>query len=229
MYSLEHFIFILPAVIMSLLATLYVQSTFSRYSHQESVSGLPGSEAARRMLASQGVSDVRIEEVNGFLSDHYDPTTRTLRLSPDVYNSSSLSSIGVACHEAGHALQHAAGYAPLTLRTALVPLAQIGSYAPYVLLGLGMLLNSFALVKFGVILFGIAVAFSIVTLPVEWDASARAKRVMVTAGIVSHDEAAMAGKVLNAAFLTYVSAAVMALLNFLFFLLRYGLLGRRND
>jgi Zn-dependent membrane protease YugP len=221
---------LLPSMVLAGLASLYTRATFSRCSRRRSGSGLTGAEAAHRLLASQGVGGVGIEEVGGFLSDHYDPRTRTLRLSPGVFRSDSLAAIGVACHEAGHALQHAAGYGPLQLRSALVPVTQLGSYAPYLLTALGVALQSWKLVQLGALLFGVVVLFSLVTLPVEWNASARAKRLMTAAGIVAPAEAALAGQVLNAAFLTYVAGAFTALLQFLYFLLRAGLLGgRRQD
>jgi uncharacterized protein len=223
-------LFTLPGLILAIIATILTRVTFSRYSQVEAASGMTGAEAAHRLLASQGVSGVTIEEVQGFLSDHYDPSTRTLRLSPAVYRSSSLAAIGVACHEAGHALQHATEYTWLGLRTALVPATQFGSNLAYVCFLIGALMNfNPTVILIGAVLFSVAVAFSIVTLPVEWDASARAKRLMVTAGIVSVREQAAAGRVLNAAFLTYVAAAVTALLQLLYYLMRAGLLGGRRD
>jgi uncharacterized protein len=224
-----YLIFMLPALALAGLATLYTRTTFSRYSRYKSVSGMTGAEAARRMLNSQGVDGVAIEQVQGFLSDHYDPRTRTLRLSPAVYGSSSLSAIGVACHEAGHALQHAALYAPLMLRSALVPVTQFGSFASYIFFLLGGFLQSFALIKLGIFLFTLGVLFAVVTLPVEWNASARAKALMTRAGVVSLQEQSMAGAVLNAAFLTYVAAAFTALMQLLYYLMRFGLLGGRRD
>jgi Zn-dependent membrane protease YugP len=172
---------------------------------------------------------VAVEQVQGFLSDHYDPISRTLRLSPAVYASPSLAAIGVACHEAGHAIQHAHHYAPLALRSALVPVTQIGSYAPYLLFALGMLFQKPGLFAIGVALFGFVVLFSLVTLPVEWDASSRAKRQMVSAGIVTPAERDHAGAVLNAAFLTYVASAFTALMTLLYYLIRLGLIGGRRD
>lgn len=219
----------LPALIVAGLATLYTKSTFSSYAREGSASGITGAEAARRMLDYKGIGSVKIEEVNGFLTDHYDPTSRTLRLSPGVYRSESLSAIGVACHEAGHAIQHATSYRPLNLRTAMVPAVQIGTYAPYLLIGLGIIMNSIGLIKLAILLFSLVVVFSLVTLPVEWNASTRAKQLMVDAGIVTPREEIMAGKVLNAAFLTYVAAAFSALLTLLYYLLRFGLIGRRDD
>ena len=229
MMDFTYFIFMIPALLLAGLATLFTKTTFNRYSRKTSVSGLTGSEAARRMLNYKGVRDVRIEEVSGFLSDHYDPLSRTLRLSPGVYNSNSLSAIGVACHEAGQAIQHATRYIPLTLRSALVPVVQIGTIAPYIFFILGALLNSFGMIKIGILLFGLVVLFSLVTLPVEWNASSRAKELMVTAGIVSPGEQVYAGQVLNAAFMTYLAAAFSALMTLLYYLFRFGLIGRRDD
>ncbi len=224
------FLYMIPGLVLGGIAALVTKTTFMRYSRVAASSGLTGAQAAAQMLASQGITDVRIEPVRGFLSDHYDPMHRTLRLSPDVYGGSSLSAIGVACHEAGHALQHAASYAPLMLRTALVPAANIGSNLAVWLIMIGGALGMVGMMKIGVIVFSAAVAFALITLPVEWDASARAKRLMVTAGIVSSVESASAGRVLNAAFMTYVAAAVTAVLQLIYFMMRAGLLGgRRND
>ncbi len=224
-----YYVFMIPGLIFAGIATFYTKSTFSKYARTAASSRLTGAEAARHMLQSQGIHDVRIEPVRGFLSDHYDPTSRTLRLSPDVYGSQSLSAIGVACHEAGHALQHASGYLALTMRSALVPLAQVGSSSAYIFLVLGGFLHSVALFKIGAIVLMGAVLFAIVTLPVEWNASARAKRLMVTSGVVGQSEAISAGRVLNAAFLTYVAGAITAILQLLYFLMRAGLLGGSDD
>lgn len=220
---------LLPALVLAGIASLITQTTFSKYSRISASSGLTGAEAASRLLERKGVHDVRVERINGFLSDHYDPRTRTLRLSAKVYDSDSLSAIGVACHEAGHALQHASHYAPLSLRSALVPVTQIGTIAPYIIIPLGFILGSLSLIKIGIALFAIVVLFSLITLPVEWNASARAKELMVSSGIVSAREQESAGKVLNAAFLTYIAAAVSALLTLLYYLIRSGLLGGRRD
>jgi len=219
-----------PAMLLAGLATVFTQSTFSKYAKQQASSGMTGAEAAQTLLNRQGIFDVKIERVEGFLSDHYDPLHRTLRLSPAVYDESSLSAIGVACHEAGHALQHAAHYAPLTLRSSMVPLTQLGSNGSYILFLIGMLMNIPVLIKFGILLFAVVVVFSIITLPVEWNASARAKVLMVKNGIVTTAEQPMAASVLNAAFMTYVASAFTALMTLLYYLLRSGLLGgRRNN
>lgn len=228
-FSFDYMMFMLPAMVLAGLAAWFTRSTFRRYERVASYRGLTGAEAAAHMLAAQGVRDVRIEPVRGFLSDHYDPLSRTLRLSPAVYGSSSLSAIGVACHEAGHALQHAAHYGPLVLRTAMVPAVQFGSNASYFMFIFGLLLGLPMLVKVGVVAFAAVVLFSLVTLPVEWDATRRARGLMTTAGIVLPEEATRAGQVLNAAFLTYVASAFTAILELLYLLMRSGLLGGRDD
>lgn len=224
-----YILFALPALALSLYATVLTKARFARYSQVQPCSGATGAEAARTLLDRQGLRGVSVEEVEGFLSDHYDPSTRMLRLSPEVYRSSSLSAVGVACHEAGHAVQHATGYLWLGLRTALVPATQFGSYLSYVILMLGFLLQHCSLIVLGIGLFSLGVVFSVVTLPVEWDASARARRLMVSSGIVAPREQEDAGKVLNAAFMTYVAAAVSALLTLFYYLWRAGLIGGRRD
>ena len=226
-----YLLFAAPGLILAIIASVMTRSTFDKYSKIAASTRLTGAEAAQRLLAGQGVTDVKIEQVDGFLSDHYDPTSKTLRLSAAVYGSQSLSAIGVACHEAGHALQHAQGYAWLGMRTALVPAAQFGSYGSYIFFMLGMFFHHPALILAGALLFSVGVAFSLVTLPVEWDASARAKRLMAWSGIVSYDEQQDAAKVLNAAFMTYVASAVTALLTLLYYLLRSGVIGggRRSN
>lgn len=228
MFDPMYWLFVGPGMLLALFATVKVKMTFAKYSDVAASTGLTGAQAARFMLERQGVYDVKIEETQGFLSDHYDPMHRTLRLSPEVYHSSSLSAIGVACHEAGHALQHATKYPALGLRTALVPVASIGSTAYIFFIIGGALLNSLNLILAGVALFSVAVLFSLVTLPVEWNASARAKALMVSTGIVSGGEERDAARVLNAAFLTYVASAVTALLTLLYYLWRLGLLGGRR-
>jgi Zn-dependent membrane protease YugP len=224
-----YLLMLLPAMALAGLASLLTQSTFGKYSRQAAASGMTDAQAARHLLQSQGVHDVKIEPTRGILSDHYDPTSRTLRLSQQVYNSRSLSAIGVSCHEAGHALQHASGYLPLHLRSALVPAAQLGSNGAYIIFIAGLLFGATPLMKLGVILFSMVVVFSLVTLPVEWDATARAKRLMVRSGIVSMSERKSAGAVLNAAFLTYVASAFTAIMTLLYYMLRAGLLGGSDD
>ncbi|MBO7740979.1 MAG: zinc metallopeptidase [Victivallales bacterium] len=224
-----YILFALPGLILSLLASFFVKSTFGKYSQVMSRRGLTGAEAARMMLERQGITDVAIDHASGFLGDHYDPSCKTLRLSADVYGSSSISAIGVACHEAGHAIQHATGYSFLALRSALVPVASIGSNVSYFIFLAGFIFQAPFMLKLGCLLFAMAVLFTIVTLPVEWDASARAKAAMVQAGFLSHEEENGAASVLNAAFMTYVAGAVSALMTLLYYMMRAGLLGRRDD
>jgi Zn-dependent membrane protease YugP len=220
-----------PGMILGLLAAWLTKSTFAKYSQVGSRTGLTGAEAAAQMLHSQGIYDVEISETGGFLSDHYDPRTHSLHLSPDVYRGRSLSSIGVACHEAGHALQKAHGYAMLGLRSALVPITGLGQGLAPLIFTVGLFMQSLAVVKIAIWIFLAVVIFSIVTLPVEWNASARAKSLMVSSGVIAPDEQPYAGRVLNAAFLTYVAGAVTAILTLVYFLFRAGLLGggRRDD
>lgn len=222
-------LFMIPGLIIAGMASAYTHSTFSKYRQFGASSGMTGAQAAQRLLASAGIYDVRIECVGGFLSDHYDPTARVLRLSPEVFSGSTISAIGVACHEAGHALQHASGYGALGLRSALVPLTNFCSPISYIVLLLGFLLASQTMVLWGCILFSATVVFAFVTLPVEWNASARAKTMMVSCGIVSPGESSDAGSVLNAAFMTYVASAVSALLTLLYYLFRAGVFGSNRD
>lgn len=229
MFDLTYLLFVGPGMVLALIATLKVKSTFAHYSQTMAASGMTGAEAARQMLSRNGVTNVKIERANGFLSDHYDPTSRTLRLSENVYDSPSLAAIGVACHEAGHALQHASAYVWLGLRSALVPATQFGSIGSYIFFFIGMFMHNPKMILLGVVLFSITVVFAIITLPVEWDASARAKTLMVSSGIVSYREQEDAARVLNAAFLTYVASAITALLTLLYYLYRLGLLGGRRD
>ena len=215
-----YMIYVLPGFLLAMIATWITRSTFARYSRVSASSGLTGAQAARRLLDSQGLTQVSIERAGGFLSDHYDPTSRVLRLSPEVYDAPTLSAIGVACHEAGHALQHASRYRPLVLRTGMVPITQFGSrLAGPILIG-GLMFNFPPLINLGILLFIGVVAFTLVTLPVEWDATSRAKQLMVRSGIVLPQESAQAGAVLNAAFLTYVASAVSAVLTLLYYLSR---------
>ena len=223
-----YLIFALPGLILALGASFYTKSTFAKYSRLGVSSGLSGAEAAKRILQVSGIYDVKIESVPGFMTDHYDPTSKTLRLSPEVYSGRSLSSVGVACHEAGHAIQHARAYAPLKFRTAMVPLTNICSTMSYFIIFLGFFISK-ELIFVGAILFSAAVLFSIVTLPIEWNASARAKEMLVTAGIVTPTESKMSGEVLNAAFLTYVAAVVSAVLTLLYYLFRSGVFNSRDE
>lgn len=223
-FDMNYMVFVmLPALILAGIASMMVKITFSRYSKVRCYSGMTGSQAAERMLRSNGIFDVRVEETRGFLSDHYDPAGKVLRLSPDVYRSDSLAAVGVACHEAGHAMQHASQYVPLVLRTALVPVTNISSMFAFYVVAAGFMFRPLLLV--GCAMFAMAFLFSVVTLPVEWDASARAKQHLIASGIVSPMQEAAAGKVLNAAFLTYLAGAVGSLLTLLYYLARAGVIG----
>ena len=216
---------IAPALLLAVIAQLLVKFTFNKYSKIRSCSGMTGAQAAERMMRSNGIFDVHVEETSGFLSDHYDPSKKVLRLSPDVYRSNSLAAVGIACHEAGHAKQHAQGYFPLVVRTTLVPVTMISSQFAYIVFFIGLALQLKPILFVGVGMFACAFIFAIITLPVEWDASSRAKQHMIAAGIVSPTQERDAGKVLNAAFLTYLAGAVAALMTLLYYLMRAGLLG----
>ena len=220
-----YIIIIAPGLALSLYATFRTKSTFSKYAKVGSRSGLTGAQAAELMLRRQGVSGVRIERSSGWLSDHYDPSQKALRLSKDVYASQSLSAIGVACHEAGHAIQDAHDYGMLSLRTALVPATNFSSTFSYILIIGGFLLHFTGLIFLGACLFSVGVVFSLITLPVEWDASRRAKLAMDEAGMLSPEENRHASKVLNAAFMTYLAAAVTSVLTLLYYLMQLGIFG----
>ena len=222
-----YLILALPGLLLGLWAQARVKGTFNKYSKVRTTRGATGAEIARYLLDQQGLQDVRIEESQGFLSDHYDPRTRVLRLSPDVYRQPSVAAAGVAAHEMGHAMQHAIGYTPLKIRSAIVPAVQFGSSLAPILFIVGFLLNFTSLAWLGVMLFAAAVVFSLVTLPLELDASKRAKALLSGSGILSLQEAQGVDKVLNAAALTYVAAAVAAIGQLLYYvLLLTG--GRRN-
>ncbi len=224
-----YLVFMIPALLLSLWASWMTRSRFKKYSRVMASSRLTGAQAAQLLLDRAGITGVRIGRSSGMLSDHYNPVTRTLALSPAVYDSPSVAAIGVATHEAGHAIQHARNYAPLWLRSVLVPTANIGSGIGYFMMLAGLFLSLTNLVMIGAILFSAVLLFQIVTLPVEFNASARAKRLVVEYGIVSRHEAGGVSKVLNAAAMTYVAAAVSSLMTLLYFLLRAGLLGGRDD
>jgi hypothetical protein len=224
-----YLLFMLPGLALSLWASFRTKSAFNKYSQVRSGSGHTGAEAARILLNGAGLQDVKIHRTHGFLSDHYNPVTRSLSLSEAVYDSASVAAIGVATHEAGHAIQHAQNYAPLWLRTALVPTASIGSNIGYFVMLIGLFMQASSMVLLGALLFSMVLVFQIVTLPVEFDASARAKELVVSQGIVTSYEREGVNKVLNAAALTYVAAAVSTLLTLLYFLMRAGLLGSRDE
>lgn len=219
----------LPGMALSFWASAKVKSTFHKYSQVRPSSGLSGAEAARELIRRAGVDTVRVEPVQGFLSDHYDPGAKALRLSPDVYDGRSLAALGVAAHEAGHALQHADGYAPLKFRSLVVKPASFGQSGGMYIAMAGLLFNAPTMVWLGIILFSAFLLFTLVTLPVEFNASSRAVRVLVDAGMVTRQEAPGTRAVLNAAALTYVAAAISALMQLLYLLMRAGVLGGRGD
>lgn len=223
-----YLVFMIPALLLSLWASFRTKSAFNKYQKVRTARGLTGAQAAHEMLQRAGIFDVKIVQTQGFLSDHYNPVNKTLALSPPVYQSNSVSAIGVACHEAGHAIQHATKYAPLWLRSALVPMANIGSTLSYFIILAGLLLlQSQTTVYFGILLFSAVVLFQLVTLPVEYDASARAKKLAVENGIILPQEREGMNKVLNAAALTYVAAAVSSIGTLLYYLMLAG--GMRRD
>jgi Zn-dependent membrane protease YugP len=228
-YDFNYLLFILPGLLLSLWATWRTRSAFNKYSRVRTARGLTGAQAAQEMLRAAGIGDVKVVPTSGMLTDHYNPATKTLALSEGVYGTPSIAAVGVACHEAGHAVQHARAYKPLWLRTALVPTAKIGSSLGYIVMLVGLFfLHSSQVVLFGAMLFAMVLLFQIVTLPVEFDASARAKRLAVENGIVMAQEREGMDRVLNAAALTYVAAVVSTLLTLLYYLMRAGLLGGRR-
>ena len=214
---------IVISALISLFAQFLVNSRFSKYSRVRSRSGMTGAQAAERILQSQGIYDVAIQRVSGKLTDHYDPRNKTLNLSDAVYASTSVAAVGVAAHECGHAIQHARGYAPLSFRSALVPVANIGSQLSWLFIILGIFFGgSHTLIMIGILMFSAAVLFQLVTLPVEFNASGRALKLLSETGILQKDEVSDTRKVLSAAALTYVAAAATAVLQLLRLLRLFG-------
>lgn len=218
MYFDPTYVLVILGVIICLAASAKMRSTFNKYSRVRSRTGMTGREAAEYVLRCAGIYDVRVEHVGGNLTDHYDPRTKTLRLSDATYNSQSVAAIGVAAHECGHAVQHATGYAPLRFRGALVPVANLGSTIAWPLIIIGLLFtgqSSMLFLNLGILAFSLAVLFQIVTLPVEFDASNRAVRVLGSTGLLYEDELRDTRKVLTAAALTYVAGAAASILQLL--------------
>lgn len=216
--------------LICLIASAMVKSTFNKYAKYRSQSGMTGAQAAERILHSAGIYDVQIRRVSGNLTDHYNPANKTLNLSDSVYGSSSVAAVGVAAHECGHAIQHQKNYVPLTLRSAIVPVANIGSTLAWPLILIGLLFTSQTgsfLITLGIVCFSFAVLFQLVTLPVEFNASSRALRILGDTGILGHEELTYTRKVLGAAALTYVASAAASILQLLRLLILTG--GRRND
>lgn len=221
------YILVLIAAVLAMIASAKVKSTFNKYSKVRSISGLTGAEAARKVLQYSGVFDVAVEQVPGNLTDHYDPRTKVLRLSDSTYGSNSVAAIGVAAHECGHAIQHANNYAPLKIRAAFVPVANIGSKMAWPIIILGIILGGSAtLINVGIWLFCLVVLFQLITLPVEFNASSRAVKLLGNYGILHDEELVQTKKVLSAAALTYVASAAGGVLQLIRLLLLFG--GGRN-
>lgn len=225
------YILILIGAVLSLGASALVKSTFSRYSRVPNQRRITGAEAAKQLLNSQGIYDVVIQRVSGSLTDHYDPRSKTLNLSESVYGAATVAAVGVAAHECGHAMQHAKGYLPLTVRSSLVPVVNFGAALSWPLILIGLLLNgsvSDILLEAGIVLFCLVIVFQLITLPVEFNASRRAVRLLDQQGILAGSEVGQTSKVLKAAALTYVASVAASLLQLLRLLILIG--GkRRND
>ena len=233
-FDWTYLVLVLPCVILSLWASSNVNSTFQKYSQQYSIRRLTGAQAALRVLSHNGVSGVRIERVSGNLTDHFDPKTNVIRLSDSVYDSTSTAAIGVACHEAGHAVQYAQNYGPIKLRAAIIPITNIGSKLAMPLILIGLLLAvaenvSFTFVYLGIACFGLSLVFQLVTLPVEFNASRRAMEAIESANLLTEEEQKGAKKTLKAAALTYVAATATALAQLLRLILLFGGNRRRRD
>lgn len=227
MYFDPTYILIVIGVVISLIASARVKSTFARYRNDRARCNMTGAQVAERLMRANGIYDVRIEHVGGELTDHYNPANKTLALSDSVYNSTSIAAISVAAHEVGHCIQHDKGYAPLKVRTTLVPVANFGSTVSWLFIIAGLFFGSFYwLVDVGIILFSLAVLFQIVTLPVEYNASSRALAALRSNGILYEDELSKGKKVLGAAALTYVAAAAAAILQLLRLIMLFG---RKRD
>lgn len=222
-------ILVLIGVVLSMAASAKVNSTYARYSRVRSMTGMTGAEAAKRLLNSRGIYDVEIRRVAGNLTDHYDPRSKTVNLSESVYDSASVAAIGVAAHECGHAMQDNTNYAPLKLRGAIVPVANIGAQLSWPLILIGVIIGGMGspMVSLGILLFSLAVLFQIVTLPVEFNASSRAVRLLDETGILQGEEVGYTRQVLGAAALTYVAAAAGSILQLLRLIILFG--GRRDD
>lgn len=226
-FDIYYLTLILPAFIISLVAQVKVKSTFSKYSEMTNSAGLTGAQAAQRLLSAHGVYDVKIERVSGSLSDHFDPRTNVIRLSDTVYDATSVAAVGVASHEAGHAVQYAQGYAPIKLRNAIIPVVNFSSKFSWIAIMLGILFSFSYLILAGIILFSFATLFQIITLPVEFNASKRAMETIRGEYLLREDEEVKgARKVLTAAAMTYVAAVVMSIAQLLRLLAIFG--RRRN-
>lgn len=224
------YILVVIGAVICMIASARVKGTFNKYSQLRSMSGMNGAQVAQRVLQAAGIYDVQVRHVSGSLTDHYDPRTKTVNLSDPVYNAISVAALGVAAHECGHAIQHAKSYAPLSIRSALVPIANFGSMLAWPVILIGLLFNtrsSGLIIDIGILLFSAAVLFQLVTLPVEFDASRRALVMLRTQGILADDELKYTRRVLKSAALTYVASAAAAILQLLRIILITN--GRRRD
>ena len=231
-FDWTYLVLVLPCILFSLWASASVKSTFQKYSQQLSYRHITSEDAAQRVLSANGVTGVRIERVSGDLTDHYDPTTNVIRLSDTVYGNTSTAAIGVACHEAGHAVQYAQSYAPIKLRAAIIPVTNIGSKLAMPLILIGLVLSflgdlSYTFIYLGIACFGLSLVFQLVTLPVEFNASRRALSTIEQTGLLTSEEQVGARKTLRAAAMTYVAATAVALAQLLRLLMLFG--RRRND
>lgn len=225
MFDFSYLLFLLPGIILSLWAQVKVKSTFNKYNNYPTRQGLTGAQAARYILDSNGLHGVSIERVAGNLTDHYDPKTNVVRLSDSTYGNASVGAVGVAAHECGHAVQYAQSYWPIKMRSAIVPICNIGSSLSVPLILIGFVLNILNLVYIGIVLFSLVVLFQLITLPVEFNASQRAITALDNSGMVTPDESMGVRKVLTAAALTYVAALLTSLLQLLYYV---SLAGRRR-
>lgn len=226
-FDMYYLVLVIPCVILAFWAQARVKSTFGRYEQVLNVRGISGAQAAEAVLRQNGVTGVRVEWVAGKLNDHFDPRTNTIRLSSAVYSSTSVASVGVAAHEAGHAVQYAVGYFPIRLRAAIIPVTQFGSMAAFPLILLGLFMNSGIMIDIGILAFGLSTVFQLVTLPVELNASRRALAAIEEGGLLMPDEYPMAKKTLTAAAMTYVAALAVSLAQLLRLVLLFG--GRGRD
>lgn len=228
-FDLTYFVYVLPAIALTIWAQARVSRAYSAGKSVAASSGAAGADAAALILQTEGVDDVAIERVDGMLTDHYDSINKVLRLSTDVYSGRSLAALGVAAHEAGHAIQHARRYVPLVARNLIVPIAGIGSNASWLVMTAGLLLHSMHLITIGVLLFSTIVVFQVINLPVELDASRRARVALASTGLIAPREDEVVASVLNAAAWTYVAATLSSLTTLIYYLVRFGLFGGRDQ
>ena len=226
-FDMTYLVLVVPALLIALIAQIQVKSAFSRYAGVRCTSGLTGAQAAQRILQANGITDVRIEHISGKLTDHFDPQAKVIRLSDEVYGVASIAAVGVAAHEAGHAVQYAENYGPVRLRTAIIPATQIGSKFSFILLLVGMVLYSQSLFLIGILLFSLTTLFQLITLPVEFNASRRALAAIESRDLLTDDELRGARSVLRAAAMTYVAALLVSFAQLLRLILLYG--NRRRD